>query len=61
MVTTVLADAEPMSSVIAAAIGLSLGGTRRVVNELLELGVIACTAPARSPKQRYRIVHMRLQ
>lgn len=41
---------------LAAAAGLSLGGTRRVVNELLELGIIARTAPTRSPKQRYRIV-----
>lgn len=40
---------------LAAVAGISVGGMRRVVGELVHEGVLERTEPARSPKQRYRL------
>ena len=40
---------------LAGAAGLSLNGVRRIINELVEEGVIVRTEPLKSPKQRYRL------
>lgn len=40
---------------LATAAGISLGGTRRILAELLREGIIDRTQPANSPKQRYRL------
>ncbi|HJG42696.1 hypothetical protein ACEE90_09795 [Corynebacterium phoceense] len=37
-----------------AAAGMSVGGIRRVLNEMVEAGERVRTEPVRSPKQRYR-------
>ncbi|KXI15781.1 hypothetical protein HMPREF3227_02300 [Corynebacterium sp. CMW7794] len=33
-----------------AAAGISVGGIRRVLNEMVEAGELVCTEPLRSPK-----------
>lgn len=41
---------------LAAAAGISVGGVRRILNQLVDSGRIERTEPLRSPKQRYRLV-----
>lgn len=41
---------------LSAAAGIGLGGTRKVLNGLIEQGLVERTEPARSPKQRYRLI-----
>lgn len=40
---------------LAGAAGIGVGGARKVVNGLIEQGLVERTEPARSPKQRYRL------
>ena len=41
---------------LAAAAGISVGGTRAIINSLVKSETIARTEPATSPKQRYRLL-----
>lgn len=40
---------------LATASGLSKSGVRRVLNHMIDIGIIERTEPLRSPKQRYRL------
>lgn len=41
---------------LAAAAGLSANGVRRILNQLIDAGIIERTEPLKSPKQRYRLL-----
>lgn len=41
---------------LAGAAGIGVGGARKVINGLVSQGIVERTEPARSPKQRYRLV-----
>ncbi|MDU0967992.1 MAG: ATP-binding protein [Actinomycetaceae bacterium] len=43
------------SKELAAAAGIGIGGTRKILAGLIDEGLIERTEPARSPKQKYRL------
>lgn len=43
------------SKELAGAAGIGGGGARKVINGLIDQGIVERTEPARSPKQRYRL------
>ncbi|HJF11489.1 ATP-binding protein [Corynebacterium falsenii] len=43
------------SKELAGAAGIGVGGARKVINGLIDQGIVERTEPARSPKQRYRL------
>ncbi|WKD61848.1 Divergent AAA domain protein [Corynebacterium ciconiae DSM 44920] len=47
--------ATATSKELAGAAGIGVGGARKVINGLIDKGIVERTEPARSPKQRYRL------
>lgn len=47
--------ATATSKELAGASGIGVGGARKVINGLIDRGLVERTEPARSPKQRYRL------